>query len=41
MLIMVELRLDHSRVRVGVNRASLMLKCLILTALSLILSSSH
>ena len=39
MLIMVELRLDHSRVRVGVNRASLMLKCLILIVLSLICSS--
>ena len=41
MLIMVELRLDHARLRVGVNHASLMLKCWILTALSLILSSSN
>ena len=39
MLIMVEVRLDHARVRVGVNRASLMLKCLILIVLSLIRSS--
>ena len=41
MLIMVELRLDHARVRVGVNHASLMLKCWILISLSLILSSSN
>ena len=39
MLIIVELRLDHARVRVGVNRASLMLKCLILIVLSLFCSS--
>ena len=41
MLIMVELRLDHARVRVGVNRASLMLKCWILIVLSLICSYSN
>ena len=40
MLIMVDLRLDHARVRVGVNHASLMLKCWILIVLSLIWSSS-
>ena len=32
---MVELRLEHARVRVGVNHASLMLKCFILIVLSL------
>ena len=41
MLIMVELRLDHVRVRVGVNHTSLMLKCWILIVLSLIWSSSN
>jgi len=40
MLIMVELRLDHARVRVDVNHASLMLKCWILIILSLICSYS-
>ena len=41
MLIMVELRLDHARVRVDVNHASLMLKSWILTVSSLIWSSSN
>ena len=41
MLIMVELRLDHARVRVDVNHASLMLKYWILIVLSLIWSSSN
>ena len=40
MSIMGELRLDHARVRVDVNHASLMLKCQILI-LSLIWSSSN
>ena len=41
MLIMVELGLDHARVRVDVNHASLTLKCWILIVLSLIWSSSN
>jgi len=41
MLIMVELRLDHARIRVDVNHASLMLKGWILIVLSLIWSSSN
>ena len=41
MLIMVELRLDHARVKVDVNHASLVLKCWILIILFLIWSSSN
>ena len=41
MLIMEEVRLDHARVRVDVNHASLMLKCWILIVLALIWSSSN